>query len=124
MKKYSNLVFLVICIFLFVIFGYTLFSNKKQNVNNLLPNKIYFFYQNTCQHCHDALQHINSLQKDLPIIAINIADNSGYQLFVKCAKKFNLGNNIGTPLFCIGDKYIMGWSNENAKLFDEYTKNF
>lgn len=96
--------------------------NAKEK--NILKNKIYFFYQDGCYHCHDAIEYIESNYKDLPLIAINIADKSGYKLFIKCVEKFNLGNRVGTPLFWMNDNFVMGWSAENKALFDEYVKDF
>ena len=65
-------------------------------------DKIYFFYSETCPHCHDAEAY----------------------LFVKCAEKFNLGQRIGTPLFCMGDNYLMGWAPEYENRFDAYARPF
>jgi len=31
---------------------------------------------------------------------------------------------LGTPLFCMGDKFIMGWSNNKQKQFDRYIQLF
>lgn len=99
-------------------------ENDKEIVQQeLLPNKIYFFYQNSCPHCHDAADYIFEKYKDLPIVSINIANAGSYDLFMQCVKKFNLGTQVGTPLFCISDKYIMGWSVENKALFDIYVKD-
>lgn len=93
--------------------------------NDLSANKIYHFYQPTCSHCHEAIQYINSKYPNLKMEIINIsADKQGYELFIKCAQKFNLGNQIGTPLFCIGDNYIMGWSPASQSQFDEYAQPF
>ncbi len=43
---------------------------------------------------------------------------------VKCARKFNLGDRIGTPLFCMGRKHLMGWAPQNERKFDMYVRPF
>ena len=88
------------------------------------PNKMYLFYSNSCPHCHSALDYINQNHPDAKITMVNIANRQGYDLFLKCAQKFNLGKRIGTPLFCLGDNYMMGWSSENAKVFDNMVHQF
>ncbi len=90
--------------------------------SGLADNKIYFFYYNECPFCHDAMDYINDKYPDLEITMINIHNPGGYKLLVECAKKFNLGHSVGTPLFCMGNKYLMGWSNESPRQFDEYVK--
>ena len=87
-------------------------------------NKVYFFYSNTCPHCHHALDYINQKYPNLQLTMVNISNTEGYDLFVSCAKNFKLGDQIGTPLFCMGDKYIMGWSLEYEAKFDEYVKPY
>lgn len=106
-------------------------SNSQAQANNnitkqseIQDNKIYFFYSTGCPHCHDALAYINQKYPDLKLSMVNVSNRDGYNLFIKCAKKFNLGNQIGTPLFCMGNKYIMGWSDEYAKKFDNDVKPF
>lgn len=90
----------------------------------LQPDKIYFFYSQTCPHCHDALKYINKKYPGLQLSMINVSNASGMDLLLRCAKKFKLGRNIGTPLFCMGDEYIMGWAPEYEKKFDDAVKPF
>lgn len=89
---------------------------------DILPDKIYFFYQNTCPHCHTAMEYINNNYENLPLVMINIGDVKGYRLFIQSVKKFELGNQVGTPLIVMNDSYIMGWSDESISLFDEQVK--
>ncbi len=90
----------------------------------LSNNQIYLFYSNSCPHCHDAIAYLNKNYPDLKLNMENVSTQQGYELLFKCAEKFNLGNRIGTPLFCMGDKYIMGWSDNNAAQFEEYVKPY
>lgn len=88
------------------------------------PNKIYLFYSNSCPHCHDAMEYLDRNYPDLKISLINVANRQGYEMLIKCAQKFNLGRQIGTPLFCMGNDYLMGWSPETANRFDALVKPF
>lgn len=96
-------------------------DNKK---NELDPNKIYFFYQSTCPHCHHALEYINRVAPNVEMEMVSI-DGEGRSLFIKCVEKFNLPqNSIGTPLICMGDNYLMGWSDSYEEKFDEYVEPY
>lgn len=97
-------------------------SNKKDF--EISTDKIYFFYSNSCPHCHDALEYINKKYPNLKLSMVNVGTAEGYNLLIKCAQDFNLGNQIGTPFFCMGDKQLMGWSPQLAKRFDQYVIPF
>ena len=99
-------------------------NRKKSAGEEISPEKIYFFFSNGCPHCHDALAFINRKYPELKISMVNVGNNEGYELFVKCAAKFKLGRYIGTPLFCMGDKYLMGWSPESEVMFEDYVQPF
>ncbi len=99
-------------------------DNASKQTEEIAPDKIYFFFSNTCPHCHDALNYLNKKYPNLEISMTNVGNPEGFELFVKCARKFNLGNQIGTPLFCMGENHLMGWSPESEKEFDEYVKPF
>lgn len=99
-------------------------DNASKQTEEIAPDKIYFFFSNTCPHCHDALNYLNQKYPNLEISMTNVGNPEGFELFIKCARKFNLGNQIGTPLFCMGENHLMGWSPESEKEFDEYVKPF
>ena len=97
-------------------------SVQAQTISN---NQVYFFYQTTCPHCHHAAQYIKSHHPDLKMVNVDVRNVDGYNLFLKCAQKFHLNQNtLGTPLICMGTHYIMGWSDEDAKRFDGYARQF
>jgi len=96
-------------------------ENIPSKISN---NQVYFFYQTTCPHCHHAIEYVNRKYPDLKMVLVNIANHDGFSLFEKCAGKFNLTENLGTPLFCMGDKYLMGWSPSSEKQFDAYVQPF
>lgn len=90
----------------------------------LRDDKIYFFYYDECPYCHVAAHSIQSRYVGLPIELANIHKREGAVLFEACARKFGLGREVGTPLFCMGDKYIMGWPPGAEEMFDAYVKPF
>ena len=41
-----------------------------------------------------------------------------------CAEKFDLPQNrLGTPLICMGNNYILGWSEKAPATFEAYLKS-
>jgi len=97
-------------------------ASVMQSISN---NDIYFFYQNTCPHCHHAAQYIKQKHPGLKMINLDVRLPQNYNLFLKCAQKFHLSQNtLGTPLICMGTHYIMGWSDEDAQRFDSYVTRF
>ncbi len=105
---------------LFFAFG----CEQKQTSADIDPAKIYFFYSPACSHCHEAREYLDQHYASLPMENIDVSTEDGYELIFKCAEKFKLGNRIGTPLFCMGDNYIMGWSEDSAKQFESYVEPF
>lgn len=97
---------------------------RKENAPALADDKIYFFYYNECPYCHDAMDYMNAEYPRLKVTMVNIHNPGGYELLLKCAEKFKLGCNVGTPLFCMGDRYLMGWSEESPRQFDEYVRPY
>lgn len=97
---------------------------QKTETAALDDGKIYFFYYNECPYCHDAIDYIDRQYPNLNMAMVNIHVGNGFELFKACGEKFRLGNSIGTPLFCMGGKYLMGWSENNVRKFDEYVKPY
>lgn len=97
---------------------------KDETPAEIQNDKVYFFFSNSCPHCHHAMEYINKKYPDAKITIVNVGNRSGYQLFLKCAEKFKLDNRLGTPLFCMGHRYIMGWAPEYEKKFDLYMRPF
>ncbi len=106
-----------------ILFIYACDNTKSANTK-LSNDYIYFFYHTNCIYCHKAINYINKKYPSLNMKIHNIENQNSYKLFIECATKFNLGNNVGTPLLCMGDKYIMGWGDEYEKNFDDYVKPF
>lgn len=114
MKKFF---YLFIAVFLSIV-------GQSQAEDEISSDKIYFFTYKGCPYCQRADEYINKTHPNLNIEKIDIYKPGGMYLFKKCAEKFNLGRNIGTPLFCMGNDYIMGWSEDNQKRFNELSVHF
>lgn len=100
-------------------------NQKPQSVTEISNSEIYFFYQNSCPHCHHAADYIKQKYPHLKINALDVANKDNLNLFLKCVYKFKLDKSkLGTPLFCMGNHYIMGWSDTDAKKFDSYVQHF
>ena len=100
-------------------------DEKSSTKEDIFAEQIYYFYQPTCPHCHDAIGYIDQAYPNIKMTSVDITVSpENYDLFVKCAQKHNLGNQIGTPLFCMGEHYVMGWSEEQQRQFDAYVKEF
>ena len=97
---------------------------KSPEGQELDGSKIYFFYQTTCPHCHTAAKYIKEKHPSLKIVSRDIRLPGNRQLFDYAVKKYKIGATAGTPLICFDDKYIMGWSDEKAKEFEEYAKPY
>ncbi len=118
MKKIIGLLVLALCVFV----GLELKAAKIDS--EIANNKIYFFYSDYCPHCHHAQDYINKKYPDLQMEKINVQTPDGYKLLFKAAKKYNLGQMVGTPLFAFGDDYMMGWSEAYEKKFDTLVKPY
>lgn len=121
MKKYLSL-FLV---FASLVLGGCDNSKQSQQKEDIFSDKkVYFFYSNFCPHCHDALAYINKKYPNLSLTMVNVQNSDGYNLLLRAAKEYNLGNQIGTPLLIIGKNHLMGWADEYETQFDIWIKPF
>ena len=99
-------------------------DNTPKELTEIVPNRAYLFYSDGCPHCHEAQEFLNRKYPDLNILKINVDNPAGAKLMTQCAKKFKIGKQIGIPLFCLGDNYIMGWSPLYEQKFQNYIKPF
>lgn len=98
--------------------------NKSAEEKELAGDNIYFFYQTTCSHCHDAAKYIKENHPDLKIISRDVRLPGNQKLFQTALRKYKITSSAGTPLICFGDNYIMGWSESKIKKFEEYSKPY
>lgn len=87
--------------------------------------EIQFFTHEGCPYCAKALKYIQINYPKLPVKVMEISTPGNMRKFVECANKFHLDKqNLGTPLICINNHYIMGWSSENQKKFNDYIQPY
>ena len=114
--------------FLFALMVGLLFWGRvavAESENDLSPNEIYIFTQSTCSHCHAALRYLEKNYPDLKVRNMDISNAKNAILFYRCAAKFKVeSTHLGTPLFCMGSHYILGWGSDEQKQFESYVKEF
>lgn len=100
-------VLILLGILLLISFSISVFYKTKK----LDDTKIYFFSQKGCHHCIEAKKFLENNYKDLNIEILELDELKNMNLFFKCVEKFDLDKKtLGTPLICIGNNYILGWS--------------
>ena len=92
--------------------------------DDLSKDKIYFFYQTTCPHCHDHPAYIKKNYPTLKMRALDIKLPGNMRLFEKAVKRYKISGPTGTPLLLMGDNYLMGWSESEQMKFDLYVKPY
>lgn len=80
--------------------------------------EINFFYSKYCSHCHAEKPFLEKLVKKYPQIELKEYEISSspknQKIFQEFAQKYNVDTN-GVPVTFIGDKYVIGYDNENNK---------
>lgn len=99
-------------------------TTEAQDIVSLSADMVYFFYQETCPHCHDAAAYLHENHPNAKIKALNIKMPGNMKLFSEAVMTYKIGNQAGTPLICFGENYIMGWSDEDKKMLDVWIKPY
>ena len=97
---------------------------KSPEEKELDGSRIYFFYQTTCPHCHDAARYIKENHPKLKMVSRDIRLPENQKLFSYAVKKYKIGQQAGTPLICFDGEYIMGWSDAKAKEFEKLVEPY
>lgn len=105
------------------LFGFAACSNAADE-SELTGENIYFFYQTTCPHCHDAAKYIKANYPNLKMKALDIKLPGNLKLFEKALKQYNISGPAGTPLLIMGKNYLMGWGESEQTKFDLYVKPY
>lgn len=88
-------------------------------------NEIYVFIQRGCSHCKAAEKYLKEKHPDLKLQLKDISEPGNLKLFFACGAKFKLNKvTMGTPLFCMGKNYILGWSFAEQQKFETYVQDF
>lgn len=123
MKK---LLFVISCL-LVGIGAVLLFSEKTVAAveEEIAADKIYVFVQRGCPHCISAEKYLKEKHADLDMELRDISERKNYNLFLACGAKFKLNKySMGTPLFCMGENYVLGWGEEGPGEFEEALEKF
>ena len=101
-------------------------TQAPASLDGMIPDdEIFVFTQKRCPHCHTAEAYLKEAYPDLQVQIKEISRRENMKLFFACGKKFNLDRSqMGTPLFCMGDNYVMGWSPAEQMKFDAYVQKF
>lgn len=98
---------------------------SKSNENTgIADSEIYFFYQETCPHCHSAAKYIKEKHPNLKIVSRDVKLPGNNKLFNEALKKYHITGAAGTPLICFKNRYIMGWSESSEAEFDALAKPY
>jgi glutaredoxin len=105
--------------------GDTPTTNATSNASNVT---IYFFYLETCPHCHDAARFLDSIKDRYPleIKKFEVTDRRNAQYFESFSERYNVTKPWGAvPGMFINDTYIIGYASdsiEGAWLEDNITR--
>ena len=108
-------------------FGVALVSacgDSGENITYLSKEQIYFFYKESCPHCHEAAQYIKTNYPNLKIKGLDVKMPGNQKLFAQAVQTYKIGAMAGTPLICFGSEHIMGWGKDSPARFDELAKSY
>ena len=121
MKK---IILVFVAVFTVLVWGFGHKTSAKSD-EVISDNEIYVFIQKGCSHCLAAEKYLKEKQPDLKVQLKDIAEPENLKLFFACGSKFKLNKaTMGTPLFCMGKNYILGWSFEEQQKFETYVQDF
>lgn len=73
--------------------------------------RFYFFYSDSCPHCHEAMPFVEELEKEFPDIEfkkLELSKAENLAIFNKKVEKLGIQGG-GVPTFVFKDKYIVGF---------------
>lgn len=108
---------LIIIFCIFLNFKYT--SKFKVDLNNNInKNELLVFIQDGCVHCEHAENFLNNNKFDnIEVKYYNLKDKNSLNLLFKQISRLNIPKeNLGTPIFVIDDKYIIGFGEEEKEM--------
>lgn len=107
--KFAVLVALIVAIF-YLFFIKSNFTGKHEN-NPENTRELAVFVQDGCYYCTEAERFLNSSKfKNVNIVYYNLKDSISVNKLTKNITKLKIPKeNLGTPIFIIDDKYIIGF---------------
>lgn len=118
MKNVIGIIFVLLSVCLLTV------CRSESNIKSLSKKEIYFFYQETCPHCHTAAQYIKDKYPQLKINSRDIKLPGNWALFKEAVQTYEIRGRAGTPLICFGEHYIMGWGLKDSDVFDYYVQPY
>ena len=88
-------------------------SLSAESIHGDDDNIVYFFYLNTCPHCHEAMKFFRSLQKEYPDLIVKYTEASeslaNSEMFELMSEKYGTSAmNVPVMFFC--RKQIVGFN--------------
>ena len=97
----------VLFLLVFVLVSLTLSAEEAQKTE-----RFYFFYSDSCPHCHVAMPFVEELEKEFPNIEFKKLELSkvpeNMAIFNKKVEKLGIKGG-GVPTFVFRDQYIVGF---------------
>ena len=97
----------VLFLLVFVLVSLTLSAEEAQKTE-----RFYFFYSDSCPHCHEAMPFVEELEKEFPNIEFKKLELSkvpeNMAIFNKKVEKLGIKGG-GVPTFVFRDQYIVGF---------------
>ena len=97
----------VLFVLLFAVFSLVLSAEEAQK-----SERFYFFYSDSCPHCHEAMPFVEELEKEFPNIEFKKLELSkvpeNLAIFNKKVEKLGIQGG-GVPTFVFRDQYIVGF---------------
>lgn len=120
--KEKPLLYISLIIVFFAFFAFLKFKNNpkfKVDLNNDIDkNELLVFVQDGCIHCEHAEDFLNNNKFDnIEINYYNLKDSNSVNLLFKQISRLNIPKeNLGTPIFVIDDKYIIGFGEKEKEM--------
>ena len=130
MKK---LIILLISLFLFTPFVHAISDKYVDNIANIVGKKIdedkiniYLFYSESCPHCHDEIEYLDSIKDkyDINIYMYEVTKDEDNNVLMKTVKNLYSFNGSGVPFTVIGEEYIYGFSDTVEEKIEGLIKEY
>ncbi len=96
---------------IFALLPLVVFAEEAQKA----PEIFYFFYSESCPHCHEAMPFVDTLEKENPDIKFKrlevSKDEVNLALFNKKVAELKI-ENVGVPVFIFNGKFIVGYKKD------------
>lgn len=96
-------------------------SNPKFDIREESQDVAIFLHLTTCSYSKEARKYISEKYPNAKILFINI-DGDGNRDYLKSAQYyygFDKDEKMATPIICLGNDCISGWSYDEARKFDQ-----